>query len=283
MQQKQIWSDVIRPQKSLFHLRLNEVWEYRDLLKMFVRRDFIASYKQTILGPVWFFIQPILTTVMFTFVFGRVARIHTGDQPQLLFYLGGLTIWNYFSDCFNRSSTVFTSNAGIFGKVYFPRLITPLAIIISGLMKYGVQLSLFLFLWLYYQYGQPGKVHPNNMLLLVPVFILMMAGFAIGAGMIVSSLTTKYRDLANLVSFGVTLLMYATPIIYPLSFVPEKYKTFVQLNPLSSVVESYRHAFIGGGTFSWGDLGYSFICMTVLVFVGILMFNKVERTFMDTV
>jgi lipopolysaccharide transport system permease protein len=277
------WTEVIKPRRSLFDLRLKDVWEYRDLLRMFVRRDFLASYKQTLLGPLWFFIQPILTTIMFTFVFGRVARIQTGDQPQILFYLGGLTIWNYFAEGFNRTSSVFTANAGIFGKVYFPRLITPLSIIVSGLMKFAVQLSLFLAIWIYYLITKPASLQPNTTMLLVPLLVLLMAGYALGIGMIVSSLTTKYRDLSNLISFGVTLLMYATPIIYPISFVPEKYRWLVQLNPLAPIIETFRHAFLGGGTFSWPALAYSSVVMFLLLVSGVLVFNKVERTFMDTV
>lgn len=278
-----VFTEVIRPKRSLLDLRLKEVWNYRDLLYMFVRRDFVAGYKQTILGPLWFFIQPILTTVMFTFVFGKIAQISTDGQPKVLFYLAGLTIWNYFSECFNRTSNVFVSNAGIFGKVYFPRLITPLAIITSGLLKFGVQFILFLFFFLYYFLTMPETVKPGMAILLVPVLVLMMAFFAIGVGMIVSALTTKYRDLTMLVSFGVTLLMYATPIIYPVNSIPAAYKRFVLLNPFAPIVETFRYAFLGSGEFSWMHLGYSFVCMLVLLVLGILVFNRVERTFMDTV
>ncbi len=278
-----VFTEAIRPKRSLLDLRLKEVWNYRDLLYMFVRRDFVAGYKQTILGPLWFFIQPILTTIMFTFVFGKIAQISTDGQPKVLFYLAGLTIWNYFSECFNRTSNVFVSNAGIFGKVYFPRLITPLAIITSGLLKFGVQFILFLFFFLYYFITVPEIVKPGMTILLVPVLVLMMAFFAIGVGMIVSALTTKYRDLTMLVSFGVTLLMYATPIIYPVNSIPAAYKRFVLLNPFAPIVETFRYAFLGSGEFSWMHLGYSFVCMLVLLVLGILVFNRVERTFMDTV
>lgn len=276
-------SEVIRPRRSLFELKLKEVWEYRDLLFMFVRRDFVASFKQTILGPLWFFIQPVLTTLMFTLVFGNFAKISTDGQPKIIFYLSGLTIWNYFAESFNRTSTVFVSNAALFGKVYFPRLITPLSIVTSGLMKFGVQLVLFLAVWLYYLVLQPGVLTPNSAILLVPLLVIMMAGFATGVGMIVSALTTKYRDLSLLISFGVTLLMYATPIIYPAAMVPEQYKLFVQANPLAPIVETFRYGFLGSGELSWLGLGYSFGCMSVLLFLGVLVFNKVEQTFMDTV
>lgn len=277
------WTEVIRPRRSVFDVRLKEVWEYRDLLRMFVRRDFLASYKQTILGPIWFFIQPILTTIMFTFVFGNIAKISTDGQPKIIFYLSGLTIWNYFAESFNRTSSVFLSNAGIFGKVYFPRLITPLSIVTSGLMKFGVQMLLFLSIWAYYLIAKPGTLAPNAAIALVPLLVVMMAGFSIGVGMIVSALTTKYRDLGMLVSFGVTLLMYATPIIYPVTMVPAQYKSFVLANPLAPIVETFRYGFLGSGSLNLPGLLYSFACMTVLLFSGILVFNKVEKNFMDTV
>ena len=267
----------------MFDLRLKEVWHYRDLLRMFVRRDFVATFKQTILGPAWFFIQPLLTTLMFTLVFGNIAGISTDGLPRLLFYLGGLTIWNYFSETFTKTSNVFTANASLFGKVYFPRLIMPLAIVTSGLLRFGVQMLLFLGFWIYYLITMPEVVHPNATIALVPLLILMMAGYALGAGIIFSSLTTKYRDLAMLIAFGVTLLMYATPVIYPLNAVPEKFRSLVLANPLSPIVETFRYAFTGSGEFSWANLGYSFGWMIVLLFAGTIVFNKVEKTFMDTV
>lgn len=277
------YTEVIRPKGSLLDLKLKELWEYRDLLFMFVRRDFVASYKQTILGPLWFFIQPIFTTIMFTFVFGNIAQISTDGQPKLLFYLSGLTIWNYFAECFNKTSSVFISNAGIFGKVYFPRLITPLSIIVSGLMKFAVQFLLFVSILCYYVFTGIESVHPNSAILLLPVLILIMAGFAIGVGMIVSSLTTKYRDLSMLIGFGVTLLMYATPIIYPVSAIPAAYKSFVLANPLAPVIETFRYAFLGSGELNFMNLMYSFSWMLCLLTAGIIIFNRVERSFMDTV
>jgi len=281
--QREVWSEVIRPKRSMFDLRLKEVWEYRDLLRMFVRRDFVASFKQTILGPTWFFIQPLLTTLMFTLVFGNIAGISTDGMPKLLFYLSGLTIWNYFSEGFTKTSNVFVANAGIFGKVYFPRLVMPLSIVTSGLLRFGVQLVLFLGFWIYYWVKQPEVVHPNAAIALVPLLILMMAGMALGAGMIISSLTTKYRDLAMLINFGVTLLMYATPVIYPLASVPAKYQALVMANPISPIVETFRYGFTGSGHFSWGALMYSVCFMLVLIVAGVTIFNRVQQKFMDTV
>lgn len=275
--------EVIRPKKSLFDLQLKQVWNYRDLLLMFVRRDFLAGYKQTILGPIWFFIQPIFTTIMFTFVFGNIAQISTDGQPKTLFYLSGLTIWNYFSECFTKTSNIFIANAGIFGKVYFPRFISPLSVIVSGLMKFAVQFSMFLLILFVYKFNGETSINPNYSILLLPVLILMMAGFALGFGMIISSMTTKYRDLTMLISFGVTLLMYATPIIYPMSAIPAEYKSVVLANPLAPIVETFRYAFLGSGTLNWSSLAYSFTTMSIMLFVGVIVFNKVEQTFMDTV
>ena len=280
---KEQWTETITSRKSLFDLQLREVWHYRDLLFMFVRRDFLATYKQTILGPLWFIIQPILTTLMFTVVFGKFAKISTDGQPQLLFYLAGVTIWNYFSESFNKTASVFTANASIFGKVYFPRLIMPLSIVSSGIIKFIIQFFLFLFFLLYYKFYSASHIHPNVYAFLTPLLLLLMAGFALGAGVIISALTTKYRDFSYLVSFGVTLLMYATPIIYPISSLPQKYKAYALANPLSPIVETFRYGWLGTGTFSWGALEYSFFCMLIIVAVGVLLFNKVEKTFMDTV
>ena len=277
------WTETILPKRSLFDLRLKEVWHYRDLLSMFVRRDFLATYKQTILGPLWFIIQPILTTLMFTVVFGNFAKISTDGQPKILFYLAGVTIWNYFSESFNKTSTVFTTNASIFGKVYFPRLIIPLSIVTSGLIRFVIQFALFISFLLYYFFKPGSIVQPNLMALLTPVLLIFMAGFALGMGIIISAMTTKYRDFTYLVTFGVTLLMYATPVIYPVSSLAAKYKTIAMANPMSSIVETFRYGWLGSGTFSWGALGYSFSFMIILLSLGIVVFNKVEKTFMDTV
>jgi lipopolysaccharide transport system permease protein len=285
IQQKETnqWTETIRPRRSLFDLRLKDVWDYRDLLSMFVRRDFLATYKQTILGPLWFIIQPILTTLMFTVVFGNFAKISTDGQPKVLFYLAGITIWNYFSESFNKTSTVFTANASIFGKVYFPRLIVPLSIVASGLIRFVIQFALFICFLIYYVVKPGSMVHPNIYALLTPLLLLFMAGFALGTGIIISAMTTKYRDFTYLVTFGVTLLMYATPVIYPISSLAPKYKIIAMANPLSSIVEAFRYGWLGSGSFSWGSLGYSFAFMFGLLIIGVVVFNKVEKTFMDTV
>jgi lipopolysaccharide transport system permease protein len=276
-------TEIIKPVKSLMDLKLLELWNYRDLLFMFVKRDFLASYTQTILGPLWFFIQPILTTIMFVFVFGNIAGISTDGQPKALFYLSGLVIWNYFSDCLNKTANVFVSNASIFGKVYFPRLITPLSIIVSGLMRFGIQFLLFIAVFIFYFFKGEVTFHWNLAITLLPLLLILMAGFALGLGMIISSLTTKYRDLAMFIGFGVGLLMYATPVIYPLNSVPAKYQYIVNANPIGPIVETFRYAFLGSGNFSLSHLIYSSTCMLVLLFVGIIAFNKVEQNFMDTV
>ena len=277
------WTEVIEPQKSLFDWKLKQVWNYRDLLRMFVRRDFVATYKQTILGPLWYFIQPIFTTITFTIVFGNFAGISSDGQPRMVFYMAGLTLWNYFSECFTKASSVFTTNANIFGKVYFPRLIMPLTIVVSNLIRFGIQYLLFLVFYFYFIVNGNQSIQPNVYIALTPILISLMAGISLGAGMIVSSLTTKYRDLTFLLTFGIQLLMYATPVIYPLTSIPDKYKSYVLLNPLSSIIETFRYAYLGTGSFSWSALGYSTIFMIVLLMGGITIFNKVERSFMDTI
>lgn len=276
------WTLDIQPQTSLLDLQLGEVWRYRDLLQMFVRRDFVATFKQTLLGPVWFFIQPIFTTIIFTFVFSNIAGISTDGIPPVLFYLAGIIGWNYFSSCLVATSNTFTANANIFGKVYFPRLIIPLSVVVSNLMKFGVQFVLFLLLLGYY-YLQDTPVQPNVYVLLVPVLVLIMAIMGLGSGMIVSSMTTKYRDLQFLLAFAVQLAMYASPVIYPLSTLPEKYKYIILANPVSSIIETFRYAFLGQGTFSWVYLGYSTAFTAVVFLVGLIVFNRVQRSFMDTV
>jgi len=276
------WTLVIKPNSSLFDLQLKEVWRYRDLLQMFVRRDFVAVYKQTILGPIWFFLQPLFTTITFTVVFGRIAGIATGGVPPLLFYMAGITCWNYFSACLTSTSTTFTSNAGIFGKVYFPRLITPLSIVVSNMLKFGVQLSLFLLLLGYYLITD-ANVQPNFYILLLPFLVLLMAVLALGFGMLISAMTTKYRDLQFLIGFGVQLAMYASTVIYPISEIPDKYKYLILANPMSSVIETFRYAFLGSGMLPWGFLAYTTVFAIVVFLSGVLVFNKVQRSFMDTV
>ncbi len=277
------WTEVIEPRSSLFDWKLKEVWNYRDLLRMFVRRDFVATYKQTILGPLWFFIQPIFTTITFTIVFGNFAGISSDGQPRMVFYMAGLTLWNYFSECFTKASTVFTTNANIFGKVYFPRLIMPLTIVVSNLIKFAIQYLLFLVFYGYFLLNGNKSIDPNSYILLTPLLILLMAGISLGAGMIFSAMTTKYKDLTFLLTFGIQLLMYATPVIYPLASIPDQYKTYVLLNPLTAVIETFRYGYLGTGTFSWSALGYSTFFMILLLLSGITIFNRVERSFMDTV
>ncbi|MBS1640269.1 MAG: ABC transporter permease [Bacteroidetes bacterium] len=276
------WTEIISPQSRLFDLKLKEVWRYKDLLLMLVKRDFIATYKQTILGPIWFFLQPLLTTVIYVIIFGNIAKISTDGLPMTLFYLCGITLWNYFADCLTKTSTVFKDNASIFGKVYFPRLIMPLSIVVSNLVRFGIQFILFLCFWIYFLM-KGSNVHPNIYIILTPYLILLMATIALGAGMIISALTTKYRDLTFLLTFGVQLLMYATPVIYPLSTLTNKYALIIKLNPLSSIVETFRFAFTGSGTFNWLYLGYSSVTALILLIVGSIIFNKVEKNFMDTV
>ncbi|MBS1580140.1 MAG: ABC transporter permease [Bacteroidetes bacterium] len=276
------WTEIISPQSRLFDLKLKEVWRYKDLLLMLVKRDFIATYKQTILGPIWFFLQPLLTTVIYVIIFGNIAKISTDGLPMTLFYLCGITLWNYFADCLTKTSTVFKDNASIFGKVYFPRLIMPLSIVVSNLVRFGIQFILFLCFWIYFLM-KGSNVHPNIYIILTPYLILLMATIALGAGMIISALTTKYRDLTFLLTFGVQLLMYATPVIYPMSTLNAKYALFIKINPLSSIVETFRFAFTGSGTFSWLYLGYSSITALILLIIGSVIFNKVEKSFMDTV
>jgi len=275
------WSEIIGPSTGLLDLNLKEVWRYRDLLIMFVRRDFVATYKQTILGPLWFFIQPLLTTVTFVIVFGNIAKISTDGVPQVLFYLSGLTLWNYFADCLNKTATVFRDNAGIFGKVYFPRLIIPLSIVVSNLVRFAIQFALFSAIWLWFLYK--GNIQPNIFILLTPLLVILMAIMSLGLGLIITALTTKYRDLVFLLTFGVQLLMYATPIIYPMSALPVKYAPIIKANPLSAIVETFRYAFTGSGIFNWLYLLYSAVFSIIVLVIGVVVFNKVEKSFMDTV
>ncbi|UYZ65211.1 ABC transporter permease [Hymenobacter weizhouensis] len=276
------WTEVIQPRTGLLDLGLRDVWRYRDLVMLFVRRDFVSTYKQTVLGPIWFFIQPLLTTITYVIIFGNVAKLSTDGLPQLLFYLAGITIWNYFAQTLTTTSTVFTANAHIFGKVYFPRLTMPLSIVLSNLIRFGIQFALFLGCWAYYL-ATSDVVKPNAFLLLTPVLVALMGLLSLGLGMIFSSLTTKYRDLAMLLTFGVQLLMYATPVIYPLSSLSPKYKWLIMANPLSSIVEAFRYGFLGAGTFSWGMLGYSVLITLLVLLTGTIIFNKVEKSFTDTV
>ncbi len=272
----------INSKQSVFSLNLHEVWEYRDLLLMLMKRDFITFYKQTILGPLWFIVQPLLTTLIYVVLFGNIAKLSTDGMPQVLFYLSGITIWNYFSESLTKTSTVFTSNAGMFGKVYFPRLIMPLSIVASALMKFAVQFGIFIVVLLYYVIFT-DTVHPNWWILLTPVLILLMAMFALGMGMIFSSMTTKYKDLTFLLAFGTQLFMYVTPVVYPTSALPEKFKFLAYFNPLSSIFECFRYAYLGAGSFDLMSLMISAVVIMILLVVGTVIFNKVEKSFMDTV
>lgn len=275
----------IVPANNLFDLKLGEVWAYRDLLVLLVRRDFVSFYKQTILGPLWFFIQPLFTTIIFTFIFGNLAGISTDKLPKPLFYMAGITAWNYFADCLTKTSSVFKDNAPIFGKVYFPRLIMPLSIVVSNLVRFGVQLVLF-FIFMAYYAANGAHFEPSWAILLFPLVVVLMALLGLGLGMIISAMTTKYRDLSFLISFGVQLLMYATTVIYPLSAAVEKYPKYawlIKINPMTTLIETFRYGFLGKGTFSWDALSYTTISTFVILLLGIVVFNKVEKNFVDTV
>ncbi len=279
---KENWTIEIKPKKKLLDVDLKGIWRYRDLYYMYVKRDIITVYKQTILGPLWFLIQPILTTIMYMFVFGGLAGISTDGIPQPLFYMSGILLWNYFNAAFMVSSNVFTANASVFGKVYFPRLVVPLSGITSNLIKFGIQLLLFIIIYLYY-YIQGVNLSINWSILLFPLLILMIALHAMSWGLIISALTTKYRDLTQLVAFGIQLFMYLTPVIYPLSAAPEKYRIFISLNPLTPIFETFKYSCMGSGSLDWLGLGYSFIVLMITLFLSIIIFNRVERNFMDTV
>jgi lipopolysaccharide transport system permease protein len=278
----QNWDFIIEPQNSLFDLNLKDVWRYRDLLWMFVKRDFVSFYKQTILGPLWFFIQPVFTTIIYTFIFGGLANLSTDSLPQPLFYMVGITTWNYFSDCITKTSTVFKDNANIFGKVYFPRLIMPLSIVTSNLVRFAVQMILMITMMGYYAWNG-ANFHMTWAITLFPLLVLLMALLGLGLGLIITALTTKYRDLAFLVTFGIQLLMYTTTVIYPLSSAPAKYKTMISLNPMTGIIECSRFAFLGQGQLTWYTLGYSTVFTLVSLILGIIIFNKTEKTFVDTV
>ncbi len=278
------FTTIIKPKTSLFSVDFKEIWRYRDLYSMFVKRDVITQYKQTILGPLWFLIQPLLSTVMYMVVFGRIAKISTDGLPQALFYLSGIMFWQYFSTCLNKTSATFVANQGMFGKVYFPRLIVPFSIVTSNLVKLFMQTILFAGVYIFFVVVKGVDIMPNMYLALFPFLIVLLGGLSLGFGIIISSLTTKYRDLTILFTFFVQLWMYATPVIYPLSTISNpKYKFIMSLNPLTSIFEAFKYGAMGTGEFSWAMLGYSFGFMVVLLTIGILIFNKVQRSFMDTV
>ncbi len=281
--EEQPWDLVMEPEARLFDLRLRELWQYRDLLWLFVRRDLVAVYKQTVLGPLWFFLQPLLTTVVFTVIFAGVAKLPTNGTPPMLFYLAGTVPWNYFAACLQRISNTFIHNAGIFGKVYFPRLVVPVSVVISTLIQFLIQMLLFACIWGWYLVA--GKeLDPQWWLIpvMTPVLLLLMGALGLGSGILVSALTTKYRDFTFLVTFGVQLLMYATPVIYPLSMVSPRWKWLVELNPMTAPVEAFRAIYLGG-TVPWTALGLSVAVTLGILCMGTVIFNRVERTFMDTV
>jgi lipopolysaccharide transport system permease protein len=279
------WDIIIEPKGSMFSLNLKEVWHYRDLLEMYIKREIVTFYKQTILGPLWFFIQPFFTTIVFMFVFGGLAGIPTDGIPQPLFYLSGICLWNYFSDSLIKTSDTFFTNQAVFGKVYFPRLVVPLSVTIAGLLKMLIQLVLFAGVYMYFV-SKGSTVSLNRYALLFPVLIFILAGLGLGFGIIISSMTTKYRDLKFLVAFAIQLWMYFTPVIYPLSVMEGQYKKYmwlIQANPLTAVLETFKYGFLGKGSFSWLGLGYSFAFTICLLILGTWIFNKVERSFMDVV
>ena len=279
------WDLIIQNKSSLFRLDLHEVWRYRDLLRMYVKRDIITFYKQTILGPMWFFIQPIMTTIMFMFVFGGIAGISTDGVPQAVFYLAGLVCWNYFADCLTKCSDTFNANQQIFGKVYFPRLIVPFSIVISNMVKMGIQLVLFLAVYAYY-FIVLGTFEINWTIVLFPLLLLMLASLGLGFGLVISSLTTKYRDLRFLITFGVQLWMYATPVIYPLSVMKQNYPDKIWVivaNPLTAIIETFKYGFTGVGVFEWNYLLYSFVMSIAVLLLGIIVFNRVQKSFMDVI
>lgn len=276
------WDIEIKPKKKVLDVDIKGLWRYRDLYWMYVKRDIVTVYKQTILGPLWFLIQPILTTIMFMFVFGGLAGISTDGMPQSLFYMSGILLWNYFNSAFLASSNVFTLNANVFGKVYFPRLVVPLSGITSNLIKFGIQLLLFVSMYLFYWF-QGAPLQMNWTLVLFPFLIFLIAFHAMSWGLIISALTTKYRDLTQLVTFGIQLFMYATPVIYPLSAAPEKYRNLISLNPLTPIFEAFKYSCMGCGFLDWGGLLYSTVFMCITLFLSVIIFSRVERNFMDTV
>ncbi len=282
---KNEWTSVIEPRERLLKVNLREVWNYRDLCSLFIKRNITTQFKQTIFGPLWYIIQPVMTVVIYMVVFGGIAKISTDGLPQPLFYLSGICLWQYFSDCLTKTSSTFIDNASIFGKVYFPRLVIPLANVISNLLRFCVQFGLFLIVYAIYQiWIIPGEIHTNWHILLLPLLVAMLAGLALGFGILFSSLTTKYRDISLLLEYFVRLWMFATPVIYPLSTIDnEKLRFVMSLNPLTGIVEAFKYAMLGEGQFSWAMLAYSFVFMIVLLSVGVVIFNRVQKTFMDTV
>lgn len=279
----QEWTMIIKPHQKLWSVDFKEIWRYRDLIELFVKRNIVVQYKQTILGPLWYLIQPVITVIMNMVVFGGIAKMSTDGVPQAIFYMAGNICWFYFADCLNQTSSTFTANQAMFGKVYFPRLVVPIATVLSNLLRFGIQIGLFVVLYLYFFFSG-SDICPNWAIVLIPVFVIMLAGLGLGFGILVSSMTTKYRDLTILFTFIVQLWMYGTPIVYPISMVPEgTLRTLIMANPMTPIIEAFKYATLGQGYFSWFALGYSFAFMAVLLIFGIVIFNKVQRSFMDTV
>ena len=276
------WSLIIHPQRPWWDFHLMDLWRYRYLVKVFVKRDFISKFKQTLLGPLWHIINPVISTVIFTIIFGQIARLPTDGIPPFLFYMTGTTVWNYFAACLNGTSNTFVANAGLFGKVYFPRLAVPISVVISELASFAIRFVIMLGFLIYFLLSG-SDIHPNIWILSFPALLIIMAGMGLGLGIIVSSLTTKYRDLQILVSYGVSLLMYATPVIYPLSSVPQNWRWFIFANPMTPIIETFRYALLGAGTVSPAALLYSAGFTLGVLLTGIFIFNRVEATFMDTV
>ncbi len=277
------WDLIINPRTRWFEIGLADLWRYRDLLMLLVQRDFKATYKQTILGPVWLIIQPILTSLTFTIIFGTIAGISTDGVPKILFYLAGITLWTYFADCLTKTSTTFTANANIFGKVYFPRLIIPLSILVSNLIKLGVQFAIFISVWLYFMFSEQQLQPHWEVLWVLPVLIVIMAGLGLGAGIMISSLTTKYRDMTFLVGFGVQLLIYASSIVLPISGMSARTQEIMLMNPIVPIIEAFKYIFLGKGYFSFASLGYSALFMLLQLIIAVVVFSRVEKSFMDTV
>ena len=276
------WDLIITPRKKWYDLQLADVWRYRDLIALLVRRDFVSRYKQTILGPLWFLIQPLITSIVFTVIFGNIAQLPTDGLPQLLFYMSGTVMWSYFSSCLTSTSNTFIGNAHLFGKVYFPRLVMPISVVISNLITFAIQFSFFLAFFLYF-FLRGAEITLTPWAFTIPLLVLLMAALGLGFGIIISSMTTKYRDLSYLVSFGVSLWMYGTPVIYPVSSIPEKWRWVANINPVTPIIETFRAGFLGAGDASWARLGYSAVFMLIVIFIGVVIFNRVEKTFIDTV
>ncbi len=280
------WLYEIKPKGKFIDLNFKEIWRYRDLLVLFIKRDIVTVYKQTVLGPLWYLIQPLFTSVIFTLVFNNVAGIKIDGAPSFLFNLAGITLWTYFKECLTNTSVTFATNAGLFGKVYFPRVISPLSRILSGLFKYGIQLTIFIVFFLYYLLYKEKPISVGSTIYLLPIAIATVAMFGLGVGMILSAFATKYRDVKILISFGMQLLLYLSAVMYPLSLVKEKlsdYAWVVEYNPIAQVIEAYRYMLLNVGQANMSGLWISFGLSILFVFLGLIVFNKTEKTFIDTV